>query len=103
MRSAKILSPCYPETNIDVLQMFLDTGATLAPNIGMVNPTKRIDPRLRQSLRLSQEVCNAIDEARKNRAGNVSRNTWISEAILEKLQREKLGNDNEIRRSISNA
>ncbi|MCB9982113.1 MAG: hypothetical protein H6861_00340 [Rhodospirillales bacterium] len=52
------------------------------------------DKRPRQSLRLEPDVWRAIDGARKNRAGNVSRNTWITEAILEKIARDesKTGN-----------
>src|SRR5690242_10695619 len=41
--------------------------------------------RLRQSLRLNQVIWQAIDKDRKQRPGNVSRNTWITEAILDKL------------------
>jgi predicted HicB family RNase H-like nuclease len=42
----------------------------------------------RINLRLSSETFRAIDDARGHRAGNVSRNTWIAEAIEEKLTRE---------------
>lgn len=42
----------------------------------------------RTSLRLSAETFALIDKARVKRAGNVSRNTWIAEAIQEKLSRE---------------
>ena len=42
----------------------------------------------RINLRLSPEMFRAIDDARGRRAGNVSRNTWIAEAIKEKLARE---------------
>jgi hypothetical protein len=45
--------------------------------------------RPRQSLRLDPQVWKAIDRIRAKRAGTVSRNTWISEAILEKLSREE--------------
>jgi len=47
------------------------------------------DERTRQSLRLDQELMAAIDLARLRRPGNISRNTWITEAILEKLSREQ--------------
>ena len=43
----------------------------------------------RLNLRLSPEVLNAVDAARGERAGKVSRNTWITEAIEEKLARER--------------
>lgn len=42
----------------------------------------------RINLRLSSETFQAIDEARAGRPGRVSRNTWIAEAIEEKLGRE---------------
>jgi hypothetical protein len=49
----------------------------------------RLDDRARQNLRLSPDVWTAIDVARLHRPGSVSRNTWISEAIVEKLAREQ--------------
>lgn len=50
----------------------------------------------RLNLRLPQETVEAIDSARARRIGNVSRNTWITEAIEEKLNREgdKTSNQN---------
>lgn len=48
----------------------------------MVNSLDRIN------LRLSSEMFQDIDVARSKRAGNVSRNTWIAEAIKEKIARE---------------
>ena len=42
----------------------------------------------RINLRLSPEVFAAIDEARAYPPGSISRNTWITEAIQEKLLRE---------------
>jgi metal-responsive CopG/Arc/MetJ family transcriptional regulator len=47
------------------------------------------DDRPRQSIRLRPEMWGAIDDARAKRPGVVSRNTWIAEAILEKLAREQ--------------
>jgi hypothetical protein len=52
------------------------------------NHTK-LDDRGRQSLRLDPEVWTAIDAVRLRRAGSISRNTWITEAIAEKLAREQ--------------
>jgi len=43
----------------------------------------------RQSLRLDAQVWTAIDTARLRRTGSISRNTWITEAIAEKLTREQ--------------
>lgn len=42
----------------------------------------------RINLRLSGETFQAIDAARSSRPGRVSRNTWIAEAIEEKLARQ---------------
>jgi hypothetical protein len=47
------------------------------------------EKRLRQSLRLQPDIWEEIDDARGKRPGSISRNTWISEAILEKLLRER--------------
>lgn len=46
------------------------------------------DDRARQNVRLEPEILTAIDVSRRRRPGNISRNTWITEAILEKLQRD---------------
>lgn len=42
----------------------------------------------RINLRLPAEMFAAIDDARMARAGHVSRNTWLTEAVQEKLARE---------------
>lgn len=55
----------------------------------MIANHKQIDDRGLQSLRLDPEVWMAIDAARLRRAGSISRNTWITEAIAEKLAREQ--------------
>jgi hypothetical protein len=47
----------------------------------------------RINLRLSAETFAAIDAMRVDRPGNISRNTWITEAIAEKLSREISAND----------
>jgi hypothetical protein len=54
----------------------------------------------RINLRLSGETFEAIDASRNARPGNISRNTWITEAIEEKLARDQLksawaGGDND--------
>lgn len=63
----------------------MQCGATLAP---MNSPAKASKGRDRTSLRLNAEMLAKIDRARSTRAGVVSRNTWITEAIQEKLARE---------------
>lgn len=42
----------------------------------------------RMNLRLPQDTLEAIDVSRSYRVGSVSRNTWIIEAIAEKLANE---------------
>jgi predicted HicB family RNase H-like nuclease len=42
----------------------------------------------RINLRLAGETFASIDAACAARPGNVSRNTWIAEAVQEKLERE---------------
>jgi len=42
----------------------------------------------RINLRLPAHTFAAIDAARGQRAGHVSRNTWLTEAVQEKLARE---------------
>ena len=49
----------------------------------------------RLNLRLPGETFDAIDAARQARPGNISRNTWITEAIEEKLARERAQSDSE--------
>ncbi|QLA17219.1 hypothetical protein GD605_14545 [Desulfolutivibrio sulfoxidireducens] len=60
----------------------------------MNSTAKHPKPLDRINLRLSPGVFALIDQARSTRLGNVSRNTWIAEAIQEKLARE-LRNQNE--------
>lgn len=45
--------------------------------------------RTRENLRLDPALRAAVDRARLKRPGNISRNTWITEAILEKLARDE--------------
>jgi hypothetical protein len=45
----------------------------------------------RINLRLPAETFEAIDAARAGRPGNISRNTWITEAVEEKLARDRAG------------
>lgn len=55
----------------------------------------------RTNLRLSAEALAAIDCARALRPGSVSRNTWIVEAIYEKLSREAGNREGENSRSAN--
>jgi metal-responsive CopG/Arc/MetJ family transcriptional regulator len=54
----------------------------------MNNTTPNDKDRERINLRLEQGTFARIDRVRESRAGVISRNTWISEAIEEKLARE---------------
>jgi hypothetical protein len=44
---------------------------------------------LRFTLRGSYYLFSLIDQARSRRPGKISRNTWILEAITEKLKKEQ--------------
>lgn len=57
---------------------------------------KRTDDRGRQSLRLEAAIWSAIDQARGRRPGKITRTTWITEAIMEKLTRDS---EQELRRA----
>jgi len=57
--------------------------------------SSRNKPLDRINLRLPNETFEAIDLARATRPGRVSRNTWITEAIQEKLTREISSNPDE--------
>jgi hypothetical protein len=60
---------------------------------------KKMDTRGRQSLRLEADIWAAIDEARARRPGNITRTTWITEAIIEKLQTESQATVDRARRT----
>lgn len=60
-------------------------GAIMAP---MMTARKDLRARLeRFTVRLPTEMLEGVDAARAQRVGNVSRNTWIMEAVQEKLAR----------------
>jgi len=63
-------------------------GAIVAHKRMTTKATKTLD---RINLRLAPEVFSLVDRARAKRLGSVSRNTWIAEAIQEKLSRELEG------------
>jgi metal-responsive CopG/Arc/MetJ family transcriptional regulator len=44
----------------------------------------------RLNIRLTPNMLTAVDDACGRRAGTLSRNTWIAEAIAEKLARETI-------------
>ena len=49
------------------------------------SPVRDLD---RINLRLPPETFAAVDAARLKRPGHISRNTWLTEAVQEKLARE---------------
>ena len=53
-----------------------------------------LEKRQRQSVRLEPDLWQAIDESCAKRPGNVSRNTWIAEAIQSKLAQERANMEN---------
>jgi len=61
-------------------------GATMAP-MKADRKDSRFSALERINLRLAPEVLEAIDTECSRRAGNVSRNTWIIEAVAERLAR----------------
>jgi hypothetical protein len=65
---------------LDGMPMWRQSGA-------MITDSKMASVRTldRINLRLPGETFDAIDAARGARPGNISRNTWITEAIEEKL------------------
>jgi hypothetical protein len=90
----KWFDPQEPSKNILALS---NDGAILAPmGPAATQPLDRIN------LRLPAEVYRAIDANRTRRPGTVSRNTWITEAIHEKLLREGVSNDKQPRAGESN-
>ena len=58
--------------------MLADSKTTTVRSLDRINP------------RLSGETFDAIDASRNARPGNISRNTWITEAVEEKLARDQL-------------
>jgi metal-responsive CopG/Arc/MetJ family transcriptional regulator len=53
-----------------------------------MHPRRLSQNQERCNLRLSEDLLSSIDAARSARAGFVSRNSWIAEAIHEKLSKE---------------
>jgi len=55
---------------------------------GGSDPTPSSDHLHMTSIRVPLSALAKIDELRKKRVGNVSRNTWILEAIVDKIEKE---------------
>lgn len=69
---------------VDVAPLWRQCGAMISDS-----KTASIRTLDRINLRLPGETFDAIDAARGERPGMVSRNTWITEAIEEKLARAR--------------
>ncbi|MGF7162464.1 hypothetical protein FHS85_004118 [Rhodoligotrophos appendicifer] len=54
-------------------------------------PAPHPEDEVRFTLRASHYLFTLIDQARSRRPGKISRNTWILEAITEKLKKEQQG------------
>jgi hypothetical protein len=68
---------------VDAAPLWRQSGAMNTDSkTGSVRTLDRIN------LRLPEETFDAIDNCRAARPGSVSRNTWITEAIEEKLARD---------------
>lgn len=63
-------------------------GARTAPMVRQLKTTALNTGR--SNLRLPKQVLRSIDIARGRRAGYVSRNSWIAEAVCEKLSKEEI-------------
>lgn len=48
----------------------------------------KAQPKRDERIRLEKHLWDGIDWVRSEHPGNISRNTWITEAVLEKLQRD---------------
>jgi carboxyl-terminal processing protease len=68
-------------------------GARIATSLFGDSTAKRKylsdDNQLVKAINLLKGIGERIDRARMRRPGNISRNTWITEAILEKLERDE--------------
>lgn len=82
------LTPSQNKNKIETLDaapLWRQSGAMITDS-----KTDTIGTLDRINLRLSGQTFNAIDAARGERPGIVSRNTWITEAIHEKLARVRV-------------
>lgn len=80
--SRKISKPEIQEDKIE--ELILKGGSSGKEN----NLQEKADVVRKVQLRISTSKLNAIDILIKKRVGNVSRHTWIMEAIEEKLGKE---------------
>ena len=76
------------KTKIDEAELIAKGGSS-----GQEGPAKVEDEQMvkRVNLRIPAKYLQRVDQSLSNRLGNVSRNTWIIEAIVEKLGKEQNG------------
>lgn len=68
-----------------------DTEVSAVINRGGSSPRAADESKERIfNLRVPEEIVFQVDAVRKKRTGKISRNTWILEAIEDKLEREGL-------------
>jgi hypothetical protein len=90
-----VTAPFDGEVDIDApgnkIETLLDAEPDRRQSGAMVSDSKVTTVRSldRINLRMPAETFDAIDACRARRTGVVSRNTWITEAIEEKLTRER--------------
>jgi hypothetical protein len=66
----------------------IDLAPLWRHTLGMLAEVQKDESLSRQNLRLKNSIWKAIDDSCAVRAGAVSRNTWITEAIVEKLNKD---------------
>jgi hypothetical protein len=72
---------------IDNYPLVVSRNGAIMTLMKIARKDSRSNALARINLRLAPEVLAAIDAECSRRAGNVSRNTWIIEAVTEKLAR----------------
>ena len=81
--SSGVLTDIYQNT-LKACCNWRQSGASLA-SMSAIRKTPDVH---RLNIRLAPKILKAVDAACEQRAGTVSRNTWIAEAVAEKLARE---------------
>ncbi len=90
-----VTAPCASGVDISVrqnkIETFLDAEPDRRQSGAMASDSKAttVGSLDRINLRLPAETFDAIDTCRAQRTGVVSRNTWITEAVEEKLASER--------------
>jgi hypothetical protein len=83
MLSKKLEKSKEENKDIDIDQLILRGGS--APQIE--EKAEQIKEEHRFHLRIPFDIVEKIDEERKSQGGFISRNTWILQAVIEKLNK----------------